>query len=152
MHFPSYQLSKHLAKILAQLVGNTDSHVTNSSEFVSFIQRQKLAQKDILMSFDVVLLFTCVPVELAVLEDVVHWHGEITCSLLYPMCRMPGHLHGRRSCARRWMSIRGQWRWQISMCQHMHGMYTYAEAVQMTYWPRYCPLGSLYHCLVTRHA
>ena len=71
-HSSSYQLSKHLAQILAQLIGNTDSHVTNSSEFVSFIQTQKLAQKDILMSFDVVLLFTCVPVELAVLEDVAH--------------------------------------------------------------------------------
>ena len=108
VHSPSYQLSKHLAQILAQLVSNTDSHVTNSSEFVSFIQTQKLAQKDILMSFDVVSLFTCVPVELAVLVDVAHRHGEITCSLLYPMCRMPGHLHGRRSCARRWMSTRGQ--------------------------------------------
>ena len=40
VHSPSYQLSKHLAQILAQLVSNTDSHVTNSSEFVSFIQTQ----------------------------------------------------------------------------------------------------------------
>ena len=37
---PSYQLSKHLAHILSPLVGNTDSHVTNSSEFASFIQEQ----------------------------------------------------------------------------------------------------------------
>ena len=66
VHSPSYQLSKHLAQILAPLVGNLESHVTNSSEFVSFIQTQKLAQEDILVSFDVVSLFTCVPVELAV--------------------------------------------------------------------------------------
>ena len=62
VHYSSYQL--------AWLVGNTDSHVTNSSEFVSFIQTQKLAQKDILMSFDVVSLFTRVPVELAVKTSV----------------------------------------------------------------------------------
>ena len=66
VHSPSYQLSKHLAQILAPLVGNSESHVTNSSQFVSFIQTQKLAQEDILVSFDVVSLFTCVPVELAV--------------------------------------------------------------------------------------
>lgn len=35
---PSYQLSRHLAHILSPLVGNTDSHVTNSSEFAFFIQ------------------------------------------------------------------------------------------------------------------
>ena len=63
---PSYQLSKHLAHILSPLVGNTDSHVTNSSEFASFIQEHTLAEEDVLVSFDVVSLFTCVPVELAV--------------------------------------------------------------------------------------
>ena len=36
------------------------------AEFVSFIQTQKLAPEDILVSFDVVSLFTCVFVKLAV--------------------------------------------------------------------------------------
>lgn len=62
---PSYQLSRHLATNLSPL-GNTDSHVTNSSEVASLIQEVNLAEEDIQVSFDVVSLFTCVPVELAV--------------------------------------------------------------------------------------
>ena len=37
---PTYQLSKHLTRILSPLIGNTDSSVLNSVEFSSFI-RQK---------------------------------------------------------------------------------------------------------------
>ena len=66
VHSPSYQLSKYLAQILSPLVGNSDSHVVNSKEFASFIQTQKLTRDEILVSFDVVSLFTCVPVDLAV--------------------------------------------------------------------------------------
>ena len=46
-------------------MGNSDSHVVNSKEFASFIQTQKLMGNEILVSFDVVSLFTCVPVDLA---------------------------------------------------------------------------------------
>ena len=63
---PSYQLSKHLSKILAPLIGNSDSHVLNSAEFSSFIVSKILSPDEILVSFDVVSLFTNVPVSLAI--------------------------------------------------------------------------------------
>ena len=63
---PSYQLSKHLSKILAPLNGNSDSHVLNSAEFSSFIVSKTLSPDEILVSFDVVSLFTNVPVNLAI--------------------------------------------------------------------------------------
>jgi len=62
---PSYQLSKHLAHILSPLVGNTPSHVKNSTKFAEFISQQSVAPGEILLSFDVVSLFTNVQVELA---------------------------------------------------------------------------------------
>ena len=63
---PTYQLSKHLVSILAPLVGKSASHVRNSAEFATFIAVQSLPSGTILVSFDVVSLFTKVPVDLAV--------------------------------------------------------------------------------------
>ena len=63
---PTYQLSKHLVSILAPLVGESASHVRNSAEFATFIAVQSLPSGTILVSFDVVSLFTKVPVDLAV--------------------------------------------------------------------------------------
>ena len=66
IHSPYYQLSKHLAKILTPLIGNSYLHVRNLSEFSSFIRSVTLQPDDILVSFDVVSLFMNVPVQLAV--------------------------------------------------------------------------------------
>ena len=63
---PTYNLSKHLVTILSPLVGKSSSHVRNSFEFASFIAGQSLRPGMVLVSFDVVSLFTKVPVELAV--------------------------------------------------------------------------------------
>ena len=63
---PTYNLSKHLVTILSPLVGKSSSHVKNSFEFASFIAGQSLLPGMVLVSFDVVSLFTKVPVELAV--------------------------------------------------------------------------------------
>ena len=62
---PTYALSKHLVSILSPLIGKSPSHVRNSADFASFIAGQTVHQGMTLVSFDVVLLFTKVPVNLA---------------------------------------------------------------------------------------
>ena len=44
-------------------MGGTDSHIKNSVHFVQRIQDIKLDDKDLLVSFDVTSLFTCVPID-----------------------------------------------------------------------------------------
>ena len=63
---PTYALSKKIVKILAPLVGNTESHVRNSSDFVESITNLLLEDDEILVSFDIVSLFTNIPTTLAV--------------------------------------------------------------------------------------
>ncbi len=66
LNSPTYELSKHLVSILSLLVGKSTSHVKNSAEFASFIASQTLSSGMILVSFDVVSLFTRVSADLAV--------------------------------------------------------------------------------------
>ena len=68
LHSPTYQLSKYLSQVLSPFVAKSDSHVCNSHEFAEFIQSVMFQSDDILGSFDVVSLFTSVPVDLAVRE------------------------------------------------------------------------------------
>jgi len=63
---PTYSLSKKIINILAPLVGNTEFHVRNSSDFVESITNLRLEVDEILVSFDVVSLFTNIPTTLAV--------------------------------------------------------------------------------------
>ena len=65
MTSPTYQLSKYLSSILSPLVGKTSSAVKNSKDFADFISSQQL-EKEVLVSFDVVSLFTNIPTSLAV--------------------------------------------------------------------------------------
>ena len=62
----TYQLSQHLARVLSPLVGNSSSHMQNSLNFANLIHSQVLQEDENLASFDLVLLFTNVPVDLAV--------------------------------------------------------------------------------------
>jgi len=65
-----YLLSVHhpkkIVNILAPLAGNTELHVRNSSDFVESINNLRLEDDEILVSFDVVSLFTNIPTTLAV--------------------------------------------------------------------------------------
>jgi hypothetical protein len=60
---PCYALAGFLHKILTPLTGNTNSFVKNSEDFIKTIQDINLQKEDCLVSFDVVSLFTNVPVE-----------------------------------------------------------------------------------------
>ncbi len=66
MQSPTYQLSKHISDLLSPLVSRSSSAVRNSKEFTKFIASQMLSDDEVLVSFDVVSLFTNVPTDLAI--------------------------------------------------------------------------------------
>ena len=61
---PTYNLSKFLSRILSSLLVNRYS-VRNSKEFIDYVQNFTISENEILVSFDVVSLFTSVPVDKA---------------------------------------------------------------------------------------
>ena len=63
---PTYGLSTFLASLLKPVVSLSAHHVRNSQDFAQFIKSQRLSGTEVLMSFDVVSLFTRVPTDLAV--------------------------------------------------------------------------------------
>lgn len=63
---PTYELAKYVAKILKTLVGNTYSFIKDSNDFVKLIKNKRVDKDDILVSFDVVSLFTKIPLDGAV--------------------------------------------------------------------------------------
>ncbi len=65
---PTYYLAKWLTKLLSPLVGGTSSNVKNSVHFVQMIRELTFDKNDWMVSFDVVSLFTRVPVDEALDE------------------------------------------------------------------------------------
>ena len=58
--------SKELASILSKLTGLSEHHVKNSEEFVELVTTVIIQETEILVSFDVISLFTKIPVDLAI--------------------------------------------------------------------------------------
>ena len=59
----TYQLSKQLSGFLNPLTGKSAHHVKNSFHFIEILKSLKIKPDDLMVSFDVVSLFTKVPVE-----------------------------------------------------------------------------------------
>ena len=63
---PTYKLVKYLVGKLKHLVGHTDSFVKNSTDMVDEIKRARIKEENTLLSFDVVSLYTKIPIEEAI--------------------------------------------------------------------------------------
>ncbi|XP_055590666.1 uncharacterized protein LOC129742749 [Uranotaenia lowii] len=72
MTSPSYQLSKHVGRILQASI-NSKYNVKDSFEFCEFINDVVLPPDHILVSFDVVSLFTCIPRDLVLSNIINNW-------------------------------------------------------------------------------
>ncbi|XP_072028434.1 uncharacterized protein [Amphiura filiformis] len=57
----TYNLAKHLTKILSPIVGKSPHHITNTQDFVDKIKDIELGDDEIITSYDVTALFTCIP-------------------------------------------------------------------------------------------
>ncbi|XP_071441632.1 uncharacterized protein [Hetaerina americana] len=60
---PTYNLAKYLTGVLAPHVGNCSHHVKNSADFINTLRGIHLNPSDIMISLDVVSLFTRVPLQ-----------------------------------------------------------------------------------------
>jgi hypothetical protein len=72
---PIYQFSKYLAGLLRQFTGNSVHHVKKSVRFVQILESLRVHPEDIMVSFDVVSLFTNVPIVNS-LQLLSHHFGE----------------------------------------------------------------------------
>jgi hypothetical protein len=62
---PTYELSKYLAMILHPLVKTSPHTVNNANTFLTNIKDLKLEPDELMISFDVVSLFTSIPLDTA---------------------------------------------------------------------------------------
>ena len=63
---PTYGLAEELSSLLRPLIGKSKHHVRNSSDFASPVTHELLQTDEIMVSFDVVSLYTKVLIQLAI--------------------------------------------------------------------------------------
>lgn len=66
---PGYLLAKVFAKVLDKIFPRTSHHIKDSYEFVTFVNGVSIGNDDILVSFDVVSMYTSIPFELV--KDII---------------------------------------------------------------------------------
>ncbi|CAN7952193.1 unnamed protein product, partial [Ixodes pacificus] len=76
---PTYNLSKFLIEVLKSLTEDSSRSVRNSRDFVTDVRTQQLDDDDVMVSFDVISLFTNVPTGLAI--DYVEARLKEDCNL-----------------------------------------------------------------------
>jgi len=74
---PTYQLSKHLSGLPNQYTGKTAHHVKNSFHFIRILESLKIKLGDLMVSFDVVSVFTSGPVEESLTLLSQHFNKDI---------------------------------------------------------------------------
>jgi hypothetical protein len=73
---PTYSLAKYLTGLLNPLVGHSPSHIKNSDDFIHKLNTISIKESDLLVSFDMVSLFTRVPLEGTLLLLQQHFHDQ----------------------------------------------------------------------------
>jgi hypothetical protein len=73
---PTYLLAKHLTGLLSPFVRQTAHHIKNSEAFIQKLNTINLQETDILVSFDIFLLFTKVPLEDTLQMLSQHFHNQ----------------------------------------------------------------------------
>ncbi|XP_062542205.1 uncharacterized protein LOC134210194 [Armigeres subalbatus] len=89
MTSPSYKLSKYVGAIIQKSL-NSNFNIEDSFSFCEYINNVQLPPDYILISLDVVSLFTCIPKELVLHDIIMHWeeiqkHTNINLDLFLEM-------------------------------------------------------------------
>jgi len=71
---PTCELSKYLASVLMHLVYKTEYSVKNAKQFAEFISNQEVAADELVVSFDMISLFTSIRIDMAI--DIVQRKPE----------------------------------------------------------------------------
>jgi hypothetical protein len=98
----TYSLEKFLAKLLILPSGNTNYFLKDSSSFVKCIKIQNVEDDEILVSFDIVSLYTKVLVDHAinVIEDITY----IKTAKLVKICLKSTYLATKEISMRKFMA------------------------------------------------